>query len=168
MVSTSLSRRIRMSAWTAALLGTALFCGVVAGPSPAASSGPSFAPPVYVDQQLAGGEPEVIADAQHGTLIYSAHEGTTHLYRDGVVSSPRGGGGGLRSSSPVTAAAPAAQPGSMTTASSPTEARTRASASSITTRGTEPSSSLRCSTTPTGALAWASARFLPAVPRSRL
>src|SRR5213079_3445626 len=51
---------------------------------------PTFAPPVYVDQQLAGGEPEVFTDAKHGTLIYTAHEGTTHLYRDGVVTSPWG------------------------------------------------------------------------------
>jgi len=49
-----------------------------------------FAPPQYVDQQLAGGEPEVFADSLHGTLIYTAHEGTTHLYRDGLVSSPWG------------------------------------------------------------------------------
>ncbi len=49
-----------------------------------------FAPPAYVDQTLAGGEPEVYADALHGTLIYTSHEGTTHLYRDGLVSSPWG------------------------------------------------------------------------------
>src|SRR5260221_14467397 len=47
-----------------------------------------FAPPVYVDQQLAGGEPEVIADTLHGKLVYTAHEGTTHLYRDGLTMSP--------------------------------------------------------------------------------
>src|SRR5207244_9259320 len=49
-----------------------------------------FAPPQYVDQQLAGGEPEVFADTLHGTLVYTAHEGTTHLYRDGLVTSPWG------------------------------------------------------------------------------
>jgi hypothetical protein len=84
-------RRSRMSVWAAGLLGTALVLAVLAGPSGAATpSWPTFAPPAYVDQHLAGGEPEVIADAQHGTLIYSAHEGTTHLYRDGVVTSPWG------------------------------------------------------------------------------
>jgi hypothetical protein len=49
-----------------------------------------FAAPQYVDQQLAGGEPEILADTLHGTLIYTSHEGTTHLYRDGLVSSPWG------------------------------------------------------------------------------
>ena len=50
----------------------------------------TFAPPVYVDQQLAGGEPTVFADTLHGRLIYTSHEGTTHLYRDGITSSPWG------------------------------------------------------------------------------
>jgi hypothetical protein len=54
------------------------------------TTGLGFGPPVYVDQQLAGGEPEVFADTLHGRLIYTAHEGTTHLYRDGIVSSPWG------------------------------------------------------------------------------
>jgi len=67
----------------------ALAC-LLAGAVSAAQSGPTFAVPVYVDQQLAGGEPEVFADTLHGTLIYTAHEGTTHLYRDGIVSSPWG------------------------------------------------------------------------------
>ncbi len=49
-----------------------------------------FAPPQYVDQQLAGGEPEILADTLHGTLVYTAHEGTTHLYRNGLTSSPWG------------------------------------------------------------------------------
>src|SRR3954467_5083574 len=45
-----------------------------------AAATPRFAAPVYVDQQLAGGEPEVFADVLHGRLIYTSHEGTTHLY----------------------------------------------------------------------------------------
>ncbi len=40
----------------------------------------------YVDSQLAGGEPTVMADKAHGTIIYTAHEGTTHLYRNGLVT----------------------------------------------------------------------------------
>jgi len=31
-----------------------------------------------------------MANPLHGTLVYSSHEGTTHLYRDGLVSSPFG------------------------------------------------------------------------------
>src|ERR687883_1670648 len=45
-----------------------------------------FSKPVFVDRHLAGGEPLVIADAKHHTLIYTAHEGTTHLYRNGIVN----------------------------------------------------------------------------------
>src|SRR5437660_3197576 len=62
----------------------------LAGAGQAGSSTVTFASPQYVDQQLAGGEPEVFADTLHGTLIYTAHEGTTHLYRDGIVSWPWG------------------------------------------------------------------------------
>src|SRR5947208_12966616 len=50
----------------------------------------AFSAPRFVDQQLAGGEPEVLADTLHGTLVYTSHEGTTHLYRDGLLSSPWG------------------------------------------------------------------------------
>jgi hypothetical protein len=90
MFPLSRPRHPRASAWAGALLGSAALSGALAGASAAAPSPPTFAPPAYVDQQLAGGEPEVFADPVHGTLIYSSHEGTTHLYRDGVVSSPWG------------------------------------------------------------------------------
>jgi hypothetical protein len=81
-------------AWVCAIF----LLGAVAVPSSSAGSGaaktttagPTFAPPAYVDQQLAGGEPEVFADTLHGTLVYTSHEGTTHLYRDGIVMSPWG------------------------------------------------------------------------------
>jgi hypothetical protein len=79
-------------AWLAilSLLGMVALVGLLPGSGQAATAAPTFAPPVYVDQDLAGGEPEVFADTLHGRLIYSAHEGTTHLYRDGIVSSPWG------------------------------------------------------------------------------
>ena len=73
----------------AAALGL-LAAGGLAGASNAGSTAPTFAAPVYVDQTLAGGEPTIFADALHGRLIYTSHEGTTHLYRDGIVSSPWG------------------------------------------------------------------------------
>src|SRR5881275_546646 len=82
-------RRIRVLA-VCVVLGLAALAGVLAARGSAVTPGPTFAPPVYVDQDLAGGEPEVFADTQHGTLIYTSHEGTTHLYRDGIVSSPWG------------------------------------------------------------------------------
>ena len=76
--------------WVAACLALCTTALALAGAGSAGTSVPSFAPPVYVDQQLAGGEPEVFADTLHGRLIYSSHEGTTHLYRDGLTSSPWG------------------------------------------------------------------------------
>src|SRR5436305_7543370 len=82
-------RRVRVLA-VGVVLGLAALASVLATRGSAVTPGPTFAPPVYVDQQLAGGEPEVFADTLHGTLIYTAHEGTTHLYRDGLVSSPWG------------------------------------------------------------------------------
>src|SRR5436190_16529126 len=83
-------RRRRAWMWIVALPVAAVLAGYLLARAGAASSGPTFAPPIYVDQQLAGGEPEVFADTLHGRLIYSAHEGTTHLYRDGIVNSPWG------------------------------------------------------------------------------
>ena len=45
-----------------------------------------FAPPSYVDTELAGGEPLALTDTGHGTIVYTSHEGTTHLYRPGFTS----------------------------------------------------------------------------------
>src|SRR4051812_28730600 len=73
----------------AAVLGVGI-AAALPGSGSAAPAAPAFAPPAYVDQQLAGGEPTIFDDALHGRLIYTAHEGTTHLYRDGIVSSPWG------------------------------------------------------------------------------
>jgi hypothetical protein len=62
----------------------ALISLVVAHPAAAAPVG--FGQPVFVDRELAGGEPLVFADKVHHTLVYTSHEGTTHLYRPGLVS----------------------------------------------------------------------------------
>src|SRR5437763_16914781 len=71
--------------------GCAVLAAVLALLVPSAAAvadGPSigFDNPVYVDQELAGGEPLVRADYKHGTIIYSSHEGTTHLYRPGFTA----------------------------------------------------------------------------------
>jgi hypothetical protein len=59
---------------------------LAAGEDPAtAATAIGFGPPVFVDEELAGGEPLVLTDNVHHTLIYTAHEGTTHLYRNGVT-----------------------------------------------------------------------------------
>ena len=73
------------------LLGLAVAATLALGlasASRSASDEVRFGAPVYVDQELAGGEPTVMADPAHGTLVYTAHEGTTHLYRNGLVTSP--------------------------------------------------------------------------------
>ena len=82
-------RRARAALWLA-LSVAAVVAATLPGSIRAATSTTTFAPPVYVDQQLAGGEPTVFADTLHGRLIYTSHEGTTHLYRDGITSSPLG------------------------------------------------------------------------------
>src|ERR687890_795384 len=53
---------------------------------PAAAGAAGFSQPQFVDRELAGGEPLVIADPVHHTLVYTSHEGTTHLYRPGIFS----------------------------------------------------------------------------------
>ena len=68
----------------AALVAAATALAIV--PAAATAAPIRFAGPVFVDRQLAGGEPLVFADEKHHTLIYTAHEGTTHLYRNGVVN----------------------------------------------------------------------------------
>src|SRR4051794_19499465 len=74
------ARRRLVSLCALAALAVPL-CAGAAGAAPL-----RFGPPVFVDQTLAGGEPLVFADKVHHTLVYTAHEGTTHLYRPGLVS----------------------------------------------------------------------------------
>ncbi|HEX6715366.1 MAG TPA: hypothetical protein VF066_18385, partial [Thermoleophilaceae bacterium] len=71
----------------AGLIAAAAAILAIAGAAQAAT-GPAvgFDKPVFVDQELAGGEPLVFADYKHGTIIYSSHEGTTHLYRPGFTA----------------------------------------------------------------------------------
>ena len=76
--------RTGMSAAAVTALAAALAIAIAA---PATAAPVRFAKPVFVDRALAGGEPLVITDTKHHTLIYTAHEGTTHLYRNGIVNS---------------------------------------------------------------------------------
>src|SRR3954470_11760477 len=48
----------------------------------------AFGPATYVDRSgsWAGGEPVLATDPVHHTIIYSSHEGTTHIYRVGLPS----------------------------------------------------------------------------------
>ncbi|MGZ4276357.1 MAG: hypothetical protein ACXVFK_06715 [Solirubrobacteraceae bacterium] len=67
------------------LVLAALALALAAAPAAAAPLG--FDKPVYVDQHLAGGEPVLLADTVHHDIVYSTHEGTTHIYRPGLASS---------------------------------------------------------------------------------
>jgi len=68
------------------LLALLLLIAVAATPATAKPRkvGLHFGPRQYVDPELAGGEPLVLADNVHKTLIYTSHEGTTHLYQPGA------------------------------------------------------------------------------------
>ena len=75
------SRRL---VWTAAVAGVATL-SIAAAPSFGSGTAPvGFAKPIYVDKQLAGGEPISFYDRLHQTYIYSSHEGTTHTLHDGL------------------------------------------------------------------------------------
>jgi hypothetical protein len=55
--------------------------------APAASAAPfGFGKPLFVNDSgaLAGGEPVLATDPVHHTIVYSSHEGTTHIYRNNL------------------------------------------------------------------------------------
>lgn len=84
-------RSVRRAAAVGGLLAAAT--SLAALPA-AGSSTPNlhFAKPAFVDADLAGGEPFVIYSHAGHDLIYSSHEGTTHLFRDGVILGAGGTG----------------------------------------------------------------------------
>ena len=67
----------------------------VAAPVPGHATAPGlgFAPPVLVDRTLAGGEPFVAYSPKSGLLVYTAHEGTTHLFSSNLPGAPAESGG---------------------------------------------------------------------------
>src|SRR4051794_11152662 len=67
-----------------ALTGALLVSLAIASGAQAASF--AFGTPSYVDSSgsLAGGVPVLATDPIHHTIIYSSHEGTTHIYRVGL------------------------------------------------------------------------------------
>src|SRR5688572_30469302 len=62
--------------------GAALLALLLA--APAAAAPVTFHPAQYIDETYPGGEPVVQVDTIHHTLVYSSHEGTTHIYREGL------------------------------------------------------------------------------------
>jgi hypothetical protein len=73
-------------------LGLIAALAALALPAAAQAAPPTvgYGQPSYVDRELAGGEPLLWQDPLHHTLLYTSHEGTTHLYRPGLQS-PSGG-----------------------------------------------------------------------------
>ena len=57
-------------------------------PATAHAASLGFAPPVYVDKTLAGGEPAVAYAPKSGRLVYTSHEGTTHIFSSNVPGAP--------------------------------------------------------------------------------
>jgi hypothetical protein len=65
---------------------TVTACALAAVALPGTAHAVGFSQAQFVDRQLAGGEPLVIQDPIHHTLVYTSHEGTTHLYRPGIFA----------------------------------------------------------------------------------
>jgi hypothetical protein len=76
---------IRTARLPAALASALALVVLAVGTGTATAATFGFGQRQYVDPELAGGEPFVLADNVHKTLIYTAHEGTTHLYQPGVA-----------------------------------------------------------------------------------
>ena len=83
----------RVGARRTILLAVAAVALLPASAHAAASLG--FAAPVYVDKTLAGGEPSVAYAPKSGRLVYTAHEGTTHLFSSNIPGAPAESGGWL-------------------------------------------------------------------------
>ena len=64
-------------------------------PATASAAGFGFAAPTFVDKTLAGGEPSVAYATKSGLLVYTAHEGTTHLFSSNVPGAPAESGAWL-------------------------------------------------------------------------
>src|SRR2546421_3900688 len=95
MTSTILGRR-RLGALVTATALVLAALPLVVGTAASAVQCPSVAPaplhfakPQYIDRNRPGGEPVSIV-AQDGSILVSAHGGTTHLYKD-PTAYPGGG-----------------------------------------------------------------------------
>src|SRR3954469_16024145 len=70
------------------LLAVALLvlAATLLGVDAASAADLGFAAPMYLDDTIAGGEPLVMTDPAHHTIVFTTHEGTTHIYRPGLAS----------------------------------------------------------------------------------
>jgi hypothetical protein len=62
--------------------------GALALAPAAQASSFGFGPPVIVDRTLAGGEPSVAYAVKSGLLVYTSHEGTSHLFTSAIPGAP--------------------------------------------------------------------------------
>jgi hypothetical protein len=72
------------------LLGVAAAAAV---PASAHAASLRFTAPVFVDRTLAGGEPSNAYATRSGLLVYTSHEGTTHLFSSAIPGAPAESGG---------------------------------------------------------------------------
>jgi hypothetical protein len=86
-----LGERARLSR----VMAFGLALAALAGPGVARAANLHFASPVFVDRTLAGGEPTVAYALKSGLLVYTSHEGTTHLFTSGLPGAPAESGGFL-------------------------------------------------------------------------
>ncbi|TMD63180.1 MAG: exo-alpha-sialidase [Chloroflexi bacterium] len=87
-VDNSLGRAMRRIS-RLAILGIGGFAvGSALTTSPTAAAGTAgFGAPVFVDTVRAGGEPGILHSNKYGNLVYTSHEGTTHIDRSGGPAS---------------------------------------------------------------------------------
>jgi hypothetical protein len=83
----------RRGGWFLALVFGLLV--LAAAPGVARASAFGFGKPVFVDPVLHGGEPTVAYALKSGLLVYTSHEGTTHLYSSAAPFAPAESGGFL-------------------------------------------------------------------------
>src|SRR5438105_8157104 len=68
---------------------------IAALPDTGHDAGFGFASPVIVDKALAGGEPSLAYAHKSGLLVYTSHEGTTHLFSSNIPGAPAESGAWL-------------------------------------------------------------------------
>ena len=75
-----------------AILGLAglAVAGVLTGSPTSAAGTVGFGAPIFVDRVRAGGEPGILHSNKFGNLVYTSHEGTTHIDREGGPASVQG------------------------------------------------------------------------------
>jgi hypothetical protein len=90
MTRPPLRRPLRRPLLVALAATAATVAAVLAAPASAKAPAVGFGKPVRVDKQLGGSEGFVYWSARHHRLIYTAHLGTTLMYRSGLTGAPVG------------------------------------------------------------------------------